>query len=144
MDLLKLPDDVIKYVELYVDNRPPFADELLNYDFKKYEYKCFYKDYADELHKFDINWEMYEYKNHYISDGYVCYLITNNIQVCELSYGFIYGVEYAYIGVEVENKILSTIGYLMQNGQPRLRIDCGTQRKNKKITKKKKKKRKNK
>ena len=37
MDLSKLHDDVIKYVESFVDKRPPFADELLNRKFTPYK-----------------------------------------------------------------------------------------------------------
>ena len=39
MDLSMLPGDVIKYVESFVEKRPPFYDELLNYDFRLYAYE---------------------------------------------------------------------------------------------------------
>ena len=58
MDLLKLPDDIIKYVESYVDKRPVFADELMNYDFKLYTYETMrYNHYGIcTLHRiFDID-----------------------------------------------------------------------------------------
>ena len=38
MDISNLPNDVIKHIESFVDKRPPFADELLNFDFKIYEF----------------------------------------------------------------------------------------------------------
>jgi hypothetical protein len=38
MNISKLPDDAIKHIESFVDKRPPFADELLNYDFRIYEF----------------------------------------------------------------------------------------------------------
>jgi hypothetical protein len=49
MNISKLPDDAIKHIESFVDKRPPFADELLNYDFKQY-----YWDDDDEI-EFDYS-----------------------------------------------------------------------------------------
>ena len=36
MNISKLPDDVMKHVESFVDKRPPFADELLNRKLTEY------------------------------------------------------------------------------------------------------------
>ena len=45
--LSKLPDDVIKYVESFVDKRPPFADELLKYDFTTYSLIIYHRESDD-------------------------------------------------------------------------------------------------
>jgi hypothetical protein len=51
MNISKLPDDVIKHVESFVDKRPPFADELLNREFKEYYTFKFETDDAYIRHK---------------------------------------------------------------------------------------------
>ena len=49
MNISNLPNDVIKQIDSFVDKRPPFADELLNRDVKKY-----YWDHDDDI-EFDTS-----------------------------------------------------------------------------------------
>jgi hypothetical protein len=69
MNISKLPDDVIKNIETFVDKRPPFADELLNREFRQYIwmgsaipiYNFMTKDYkciriVMEIRRFDFDW----------------------------------------------------------------------------------------
>jgi hypothetical protein len=49
MDLLKLPDDIIKFVESYVDKRPVFANELLNRPKTEYYYGLDHFGLPDDL-----------------------------------------------------------------------------------------------
>jgi len=57
MDISNLPNDVIKHIEMFVDKSPPFADELLNREFRVYEWCACHEDYNDWFFQeiFDID-----------------------------------------------------------------------------------------
>ena len=123
-----LPDDVIKYIESFVDKRPPFADELLNRNFVTYEWNV-YEDDSDFFHQDNFNVK-YDNMDNYTLNKYVHVLSYEREHVCDIRFTeTLYGYEWDGYdrGMVMRHSALGLILHkdADQQGIPRQTFDCG-------------------